>query len=298
MKKTGLFDVAAELDIRIADNTATRTLRYPGARRFKNIDISRDFFDADVIINMPKLKSHGFTHFTGAVKNLFGAIPGTRKSRMHMTVPDPAEFSEYLLDLYGAFLHGFERPKKMLHLMDAVVGMEGEGPGPSGSPREIGAVLGSTDAVALDYAAVRLVGLDVEKVYTVTRGFLRGYGATSPDEVEITGESLEAMKVRDFVPSKVTVMGGVFWPLTSPTVKNLLVERPVPVPGACTLCLHCRTACPAGAITRKDGAATPLFGYRKCIRCFCCMETCPSSAIVLKKGALQRYLGRRRAEVS
>jgi uncharacterized protein (DUF362 family) len=72
------------LEIEVADITVTETLRFPLAHRYKNIDISKAFFDVDYIINMPKLKTHGFTHYTGAVKNLFGAMPGLSKSRMHM----------------------------------------------------------------------------------------------------------------------------------------------------------------------------------------------------------------------
>jgi ferredoxin len=197
------------------------------------------------------------------------------------------EFSEFLLDLYGGLLNGFEKPKKFVHIMDAVVGMEGEGPGPSGKPKKIGAVIIGDDAVALDYVAVNLVGLNLKKVFTITEGFKRGYGVKSPDDIQLRGEPLEDMRITDFKAPRSAVMGGIIWPLTSPTIKNLFVEKPVPRTGACTLCYNCMKVCPAGAITKADEAKIPRYNYRKCIRCFCCMETCPEAAIDLKKGALQ-----------
>jgi uncharacterized protein (DUF362 family)/Pyruvate/2-oxoacid:ferredoxin oxidoreductase delta subunit len=287
IKKAGLAEIVDDLKIEVADINVTETLKFSSAHRYKSIDISKAFFDVDYIINIPKLKTHGFTHYTGAVKNLFGAMPGLSKSRMHMTAPTQMEFSEFLLDLYGGLLNGFEKPKKFIHIMDAIVGMEGEGPGPSGKPKNIGAVIVGDDAVALDYVAVNLVGLDLKKVFTITQGFKRGYGVKSPDEIQVRGEPIEDMRITDFLPPKSVVRGGIIWPLTSPTVKNLFVEKPIPRADACTLCYNCMKVCPAGAITKADEAKIPQYNYRKCIRCFCCIETCPEAAIDLKKGALQ-----------
>jgi uncharacterized protein (DUF362 family)/Pyruvate/2-oxoacid:ferredoxin oxidoreductase delta subunit len=290
IKKTGLAPIVNDLEIEVADITVTKALQFPLAHRYKSIDISKAFFDVDYIINMPKLKTHGFTHYTGAVKNLFGTMPGLSKAQMHMKAPSQMEFSEFLLDLYGGLLNGFEKPKKFIHIMDAVVGMEGEGPGPSGKPKKIGAVIVGDDAVALDYVAVNLVGLDLKKVFTITEGFKRGYGVKSPDDIQIKGETLKDMRITDFKASRSSVMGGVIWPLTSPTIKNLFIEKPVPRADVCTLCYNCMKICPAGAITKADEAKVPTYNYRKCIRCFCCMETCPEAAIYLKKGILQRLM--------
>ncbi|MBN1363745.1 MAG: DUF362 domain-containing protein [Syntrophaceae bacterium] len=287
IKKAGLAGIVDDLKIEVADIKVTETLKFPAANRYKSIEISQAFFDVDYIINMPKLKTHGFTYYTGAVKNLFGTMPGLSKSRMHMTAPSPMEFSEFLLDLYGGLLNGFEKPKKLIHVMDAVVGLEGDGPGPTGKPKKIGAIIVGDDAVALDYVAVNLVGLNVKKVLTITQGFKRGYGVKSPDEIKVIGESLEDMRINDFVPPKSVLSGGIIWPLTSPTVKNLFVPKPVPRADSCTLCYNCMKICPAGAITEADGDKVPRYNYRKCIRCYCCLETCPEAAIDLKKGPLR-----------
>ncbi len=287
LKKTGLMDVAQKLRLGIPDNAGTRTLHWDGARRYKTHEVSAVFFEADAVINLPKLKSHSLTYLTGAVKNLFGAIPGTKKAQMHMKVPDPREFSEYLLDLYGSFLHGFEKPKIFLHLMDAVVGLEGEGPGPSGKPKQVGAVIAGTDAIGVDWTAAKLVNFDIQKIFTITQGFLRGYGPADDREIRIEGESIERIKVSDFVPSKTSFLKSRFWKAITPALKNIFVERPIPVEAKCTRCFYCMKVCPAGAITKRSERAMPLFNSRKCIRCFCCLETCPGEAIVLKRGLLQ-----------
>lgn len=287
LKKTGIMDVVQKLSLDVADNTITRTLHWEGARRFKTHEISSVFFDVDVIVNIPKLKSHSLTYLTGAVKNLFGAIPGTKKAQMHMKVPNPIEFCEYLLDLYGSLLYGFDKPKDFIHIMDAIIGLEGEGPGPSGKPKKIGAVIVGTDAVAVDYAAAKLVNLDINKIFTITRSFPRKLGVNSPADIVIEGDDIEKLKITDFVTSKTSMLKSRFWSAITPALKNLFVERPVPVEEKCTLCLYCRDVCPTGAIEKKDGARVPAFNSKKCIRCFCCLETCPGEAIILKKGILQ-----------
>ncbi len=294
MKKAEYQPIIKELSINVPDATIPLKIQCDKVEKYKHIEISKAYFDMDVIINLPKLKTHGLTHYSGAVKNLFGTIPGMRKSRMHLKAPTVQEFSEFLLDLYGCLLFGFEKPIPFLHIMDAVMGMEGEGPGATGKPRKIGAILASEDAVALDYAAINLVGLDLKRVLTVTKGFERKYGAKSPGDVEILGEHLEEMKITNFSPSKIRMFGGVFWPMTTHTFKNLLTEKPVPSEKTCTLCLDCMKICPAQAIKQnKDKKKIPLYDYNTCIRCFCCMEICPEGAIKAQKGKLQWIMGAR-----
>ncbi len=288
MKKNGYLEIAEKLGLRIADINRVRELHFADAEKYRSLEIAADFFDVDVIVNIPKLKTHGFTHYSGAVKNLFGAMPGLRKSRMHMKAPAHPEFAAFLLDLYGALLYGFEKKKRFLHVMDAVVAMEGEGPGPSGRPKQVGAVLASVDGIALDWVAARLVNLDIDRILTLTGGFRRGYGVTSAGDIIVKGEDLEKMTVRDFVPSKNKAFSGIVWPLTSRTIKNAFTEKPVPHAESCVLCYYCKKVCPAGAISEAaKGGKIPRYDYSKCIRCFCCMETCPESAITSEKGRLQ-----------
>jgi uncharacterized protein (DUF362 family)/Pyruvate/2-oxoacid:ferredoxin oxidoreductase delta subunit len=289
MKKAGYDRIVAEEGCEIADPRSTGILFCDGRCRFKRFEISSVVFDADIILNLPKFKTHGLTYITGAVKNLFGLIYGLNKSQWHLKARSKEEFSDFLLDYYSALLKGFEKPKVFIHLMDAVMGMEGEGPGAGGTPRKIGAVLAGQDAVSVDAVATRVVGLPLEEVLTVTLGERRGLGTGALERIELLGADLDAFQIRDYVPTKASggnPMG--HWPLNTRVFKDLLVEKPAPSKERCTLCYQCKAICPGGAISEsKGGSGVPSYDYDKCIRCYCCMEICPEAAIRLKKGKLQ-----------
>ncbi|MBN2297925.1 MAG: DUF362 domain-containing protein [Deltaproteobacteria bacterium] len=295
MRKAGYLPIIDKLGIEVADLDAVEKISCEDARMFTYFEISRAFFNVDIIVNIPKFKTHGLTYITAAVKNLFGAVPGMRKSQMHLRFPDKREFSEHILDLYGAFLTGFAEKKTMLHILDAVVSLQGEGPGTSGSPTETGAIIIGEDALAVDCTAVRLTGLDMNHAATLIMGFTRDFGVSSPDDIQVTGESIDDMRVHDFVPAKSTgVPVFLRWTLARKIMKNLFVEKPLPMQSACILCYQCRLICPADAISAAGKKKrVPQFDYHRCIRCFCCREICPQGAITLKRGAMQWLLMRR-----
>ncbi|MBS3808806.1 MAG: DUF362 domain-containing protein [Desulfobacterales bacterium] len=294
IKKTGYASVMEEERIEAADPARVKTLHFESAHRFKYIDISSAYFDADMIVGLPKFKTHGITYITGAVKLMFGAMPGMEKSKMHLRLPGHEDFADFLLDLYGAMTFGFDPPKPVLHIMDAIAVLEGEGPGQGGSPRQMNAVLAGKNGIAVDCAATCLAGLDIEKVSTIVKGFERGYGISSPSDLETVGEPVENLQMSDFVPaSGDSIFSNAFrWPFNTRTFKNLFVERPVPRPELCTLCYQCRKICPAGAISKAvKGKNIPEYDYGACIRCYCCLEICPEGAIGKKPGRLQWLLG-------
>ncbi len=293
IKKTGYSAVIKEEGIITADPSDVRTIHFEGAHRFKHIDIARAFFDADMILCLPKFKTHGITYITGAVKLLFGAMTGMEKSKMHLRLPRHSDFADFLLDLYGAMTFGFDPQKPIVHVMDAVFALEGEGPGRGGRPRRLNAVLAGKDAVALDWAAARVAGLDTRKAPTISRGFERKWWAKSPEDISIAGEAIENLRVSDFIPATgdSLFVGSERWPLNTPTFKNLFVERPVPRQDLCTGCLECLKICPAGAISPSENKkGIPAYDYAECIRCYCCIEICPEGAIAKKPGRLQWLL--------
>lgn len=290
LNTTGYADVVKELGMEIGRMEEIATLHYPQGKLMKRIEISKAFFEVDMIINLPKFKTHGFTYISGAVKNLFGTIPGLKKARMHLRFPEPDNFSEWLLDLNGAILSGFDKPKKIIHVMDAIVGQEGEGPGPSGTPKKLGAIIIGDDPVAVDYVAAGVAGLDYKKIPTIMLGFKRDYAVSSPEEISIIGRSISDLKVKNFQPTKSSVSSHFLrgW-LVSPSVKNIFIEKPRPDAEKCTLCYKCKAVCPAQAISpAPEGGKVPDYDYQKCIRCYCCIEFCPEAAISLKKNYLQR----------
>ena len=293
LSSTGYADVIKELNMEVGRMDEIATLHYPQAKLIKRIEISKAFFDVDIIINLPKFKTHGFTYMSGAVKNLFGTIPGLRKARMHLRFPEPEVFSEWLLDLNGALLKGFAKPKKIIHIMDAIVGQEGEGPGPSGTPRQIGAIIIGNDPVAVDYVAAGVAGLDYKKIPTIYLGFQRDFvTVSSPEDISIIGHRIKDLRVKNFQPTKSSVSSHFLrgW-LVGPTVKNLFVEKPWPSEEKCTLCYKCKAVCPTQAVSpAQDNKNIPNYDYKKCIRCYCCIEFCPEAAISLKRNILQRLL--------
>ncbi|MBW1897524.1 MAG: DUF362 domain-containing protein [Deltaproteobacteria bacterium] len=292
IQKTGYLDIAETEKVEIANPTETLTIHSDVSKSFKHIEISKAFFDADIILNLPKFKTHGLTYITGAVKNFFGAIPGLQKSKMHIKIPSPPDFTEFLLDLYGAMINGFEKPKTILNLMDAILAQEGEGPGTAGNPIKMNMIIAGTDAVAVDYVAVKVAGLDVEKAMTVLEGFKRDFCVPSADKIKIVGDTIEGLRVAKFSPSKGTILSNmVRWPMTSKTFRNLFIDRPVPGEENCTLCYQCKKICPAGAVGKSDkNQNIPQYDYKKCIRCYCCMEICPEAAIEKRNGRLQWVL--------
>jgi uncharacterized protein (DUF362 family) len=160
LRRTGILAVLEEEKVEAPDLSELFELENPEGRAFKSFRISKAIADADVLLNLPKLKTHALTYMTVAVKNLFGLVPGTAKTRWHFQAPAPEPFALCLCDLYGAVLHHFQGERRVLHLCDGVVAMEGDGPGTGGKPRQLGALLASADAVALDRVACELAGLD------------------------------------------------------------------------------------------------------------------------------------------
>ena len=173
------------------------------------------------------------------------------------------------------------------------MGMEGQGPGASGRPKKIGAILTSTDAVAVDSIATRLTGLDAAEADTLTLGERRGLGFASPDRIEVLGASLDEFQVPRFAAYRSNLrMNLVHWSVRLPFIRDLVIAKPVLSTQKCTLCLECKEICPAGAISRPGGTGKVLlYDYSRCIRCFCCMEVCPEAAIELRRGPLQELLG-------
>jgi uncharacterized protein (DUF362 family)/Pyruvate/2-oxoacid:ferredoxin oxidoreductase delta subunit len=295
IRKTGYDRILLEEDCEAADTKETAVLFYEGGSGYRRFEVAGALFEADIVLSLPKFKTHGITYVTGAVKNLFGFIPGLNKGQWHVRAHTKEAFAAFLMDYYEALHRGFERPKQYLHVMDAIMGMEGEGPGTAGRPRKIGALVVGDDGVAVDAVAVHIVGLDKSKVRTLVLGERRGLGVASLQKIDLRGSRPEEFDVADFVPPRSETrfnMGR--WPMNTNLFKNLFVERPVPSEMRCTLCYQCRTICPAGAISRTDNnEGVPSYDYTKCIRCYCCMEICPEAAIHLRRGRLQWVLDMR-----
>jgi len=257
------------LDVECAEFSASRKVDI--GEPFGRVDLAADALDADVVVNLPKLKTHGMMQLTLGVKNLFGCVVGLRKPEWHMR----AGINH---DLFARLLVQISRAvNPSVTLLDGILAMEGEGPGKGGTPRRLGVLMGSTDTVAVDRAASALVGMDPEALPTNRAARELGMAGS---EIEIDG-TIPA--VDDFEIPGMRASGR----LTS-LLRNRLVRKPAVDALACTLCGECRAYCPAKAITEEGGRLR--FDYETCIRCFCCLEVCPHGALRIRESIPARLV--------
>lgn len=273
---SGIFDAADRCFV----NFAQSTLQVDVPSRFmKKLVISRAVLDADLVINVPKFKTHLQTRITGAVKNMFGILAGAEKARVHLLVPRPEIFSEALVDIYQIRIPD-------LTIMDAVIGMEGNGP--SGKDlRPVGKILSSTNGVSLDALMAIMMGLNPESVDYLRTASHRGLGEVDLSRIEIQGNwsPLEKFKMPLTFVSRGFFGAAVNKLLYRPFIKPRLNFNPA----LCTQCDVCVQHCPAQALTVEE---IPCLDEKKCISCYCCYELCPNQAIELT-GLMRRVTGKK-----
>ncbi len=278
LRVTGIQKVAEEHGAKIMnfDKTGAYKIEIPKGRILKEIQIAKPVYDADCVVSMPKLKTHALTLYTGAIKNMFGTVPGGKKSLIHSVTGSSADkFAEAIMDIFSILpVH--------LNIMDGIVGMEGIGPN-HGKPRKSNVVLASRDSIAMDSVASAIMGYSPKQIPTLRIAQERGFGSIDLDNITINGERIESVKTNYKKPIRI-YKGLMFLPAS---FRNFFVETPrlpFPNPKGCNRCKICEETCPASAIKVVDA---PAFDYKKCIRCYCCYEVCPENGIKLKKSLLR-----------
>ncbi|MBN1523578.1 MAG: DUF362 domain-containing protein [Spirochaetales bacterium] len=274
VRRGGFAEIADELGIELADFSTGVEVKNPDAKQNKVFNIAKSVLECDAIINLPKMKTHGLTRMTGAIKNMFGVIPGLKKAWFHARIPDPEKFSQMIVDLHLSV-------KPVLNIMDAIFGMEGNGPR-NGVPRHTGLLLFSADSVAIDATACRIMGISPGKVPLLQRAADSGLGHWQSEEIQLLGCPLEECRGKPYKvhPPSTKTFGN------SPIqkhIKRLIIPRPVIKKSMCTKCGVCVKICPVSpkALTQMKGKQ-PEFDYNICIRCYCCQEVCPDGAISIK----------------
>lgn len=239
--------------------------------------------DADVIINLCKLKTHGMMGMSNAVKNMFGIIPGTVKPEFHFKFPDHNDFADMLIDLNESF-----RPA--LCICDAVTGMEGNGP-TSGTPRDIGLIAASENPYKLDLVCAKIIGLEKDNVPTLKRAFERGLAPSDAGQVVTEGD-INDFIIGDFelIPRKSITFNDAGGSIMAGIIRKCMCSRPALLKHKCIGCGECFRICPAKAIEMKNNL--PVIDRSKCIYCFCCQEFCPEGAMHVKRPLAARLLGK------
>ncbi len=239
--------------------------------------VSKPVLEADVIISLPKLKTHSLTLLTCAIKNMFGVIPGFRKAELHKLHPKPGEFAEMLVHLYKLVTPS-------LNIVDAIVAMEGNGPS-SGRPYALGLLLAGEDGVAVDSVASRMIGFPEGFIDTTRIAASMDLGEEDLGELDIVGDGADVRPDSFELPSN-RVKKLVPRPLAR-LIAPLVSVRPVIDPNRCTGCGFCYESCPVEAIVRKDGIYE--VNDKRCIDCLCCHELCPESSIDIELSWLARF---------
>ncbi|MBU0715761.1 MAG: DUF362 domain-containing protein [Verrucomicrobia bacterium] len=254
-------------------------LEQAGSRRFEfdgvAFSIARPVFDADLVINVPKVKTHIFTVFTGAVKNMYGVVPGYQKTMLHKLYRDPRRFGDFIARLYAIV-------KPALTIADAVTAMEGNGPS-AGTPVNYGFLAGAADGVALDTALCHVLHINPHQVPYFPALQQAHTGETRWHEITLLGDSPKALALRPIRLPGVFV--GHFAPmLIYHWLGRYLWIRPT-ITERCVACGLCLKACPVSAIHATPGKR-PTINYRQCISCCCCHEVCQAKAIELRQSFL------------
>ena len=267
LSKSGLGAVCEEEDVPFV------SFEGAGVQNFSEdgfaFTLAKPVVEADLVVNLPKVKSHALTKLTAAVKNLYGAVPGYSKTTLHRLYPKPAEFGRLLKAIWKVL-------PPAVSIADGIVGMEGQGPA-NGRPVRLGFLAASADPFALDGALCRALHIRPDSV-----PYLKGVAAAHAPEVR--GDAVD-------VPKFTTPLGAHLLALVpawfARLAAGLIWVRPRFDAARCVACGQCVRACPAQALA-LEGRAIPLLNKKSCIGCACCHEVCPKGAIRMKPSAVLR----------
>lgn len=280
-EKAGIKAVADEMKCPLVEFNKPVLPPKRKGKIFKQLEIDQTVLEVDVIINLPKFKTHSLTLLTLGVKNLFGCIPGPRKALWHLKAgEDRKTFAQILVDVYQ-IIH------PSLTILDGIVGMEGNGPN-SGQPIPLGLILASGDSLSLDQIVCDLLGVSRKSLLTNRVAFEQGLGK---DGIEVVGEKVEDVRIPHF---QFPTLSQPDWNLPGflrRALKNALTSKPVVQEEICNACDRCSEICPPKALARKGKDL--VFDYEQCIRCFCCLEVCPEGAISIKPGWALKLVSRK-----
>lgn len=266
----GVTEVCNELDIKILPIREVKNTIVNNPKRSKTFFLPKFLDDMDLIINIPKIKSHPLTVFSGSVKNLFGLCTGTTKSQFHLRFKKKYDFCQMLLDLYSTIQPG-------LTIMDGIDGVDS-----SGQTKRVGVLLASEDSIALDATVCNILGIPYDLVLTNALGEERNLGVMKKEQIQILGDSFNFPIIDNFeyeINHHEAISAMTISLFDSFFLKNSF-GKPY-VTNECKRCEECIKICPKNAITLTNTKAK--IDYGTCIRCYCCQEICPNNAIAVRE---------------
>ena len=283
MRASGILQVVEEEGAEMAAFDQVAVFERMENTLGKRLELTDHLLQTDVLITLPKLKTHVQMGYTGALKNQYGLVVGTRKAQYHFRFQNRDRLADLMIDINRT-------AKVKLAILDAVVAMEGPGPH-GGRPRKIGALVVGTDLPAVDVVGCQLIGLDPQGYPLLQAAARAGYGTTDPEQIHVVGETVESLRVPDFEQVKAPANIMRILPLPNWMLRWLrrqIADRPHIDKSKCIKCLKCHHGCPVKPSAIDPRREGDCVNQRTCIRCYCCHEFCPVNAIELRKSLVER----------
>lgn len=275
-KKTGMMEICGRYGVK------PKFFEREGATFKNGVLISNPVLAADYIINLPKLKTHGLTLLTIAVKNMFGVVPGLQKTVCHREATTRGVFARELVKIA-------ETVKPQLNVVDGIVAMAGNGPS-GGYPVGVGLVTIGKNMHAVDMVVAELLNLRPEHMDTIDAALKMGVIDPSM-RPEIVGRAFSEFNLKDFrlpVSYTANLMEYRYFHFIISKLMSLTKVRPRVEKVRCKKCRMCVGICPVSAVTIEENY--PVIDEKKCIECYCCHEVCPENAVKLQESFLLRVM--------
>jgi len=256
----------------------------------KEITSSKLIEEADLIINIPKIKTHGQCMLTCCIKNMFGTVLLGNKAKVHAQAAILNHFTAALTDIYSV-------SNPQLTIIDGYLCQEGQGPS-KGDVVKMDLILAGYDGVALDTVVCRIIDFDPKDVLYLAKAEQKNLGTMNLEEIEILGENIEDV-FRKFKPPRIHLVSAPLPRWLADYMGKTIFKATVKFKSdKCKLCSTCWDNCPVQAISPpkelKKGNI-PIWDKKKCITCYCCAELCPHEAVDFKmsfvKNALTSWIG-------
>lgn len=272
-KATGMSEYSKNYGFVLNEDFTWKETQWMEGETCKLFNIITPLLEADMVISIAKLKTHGMTGLSGAVKNLFGAVPGLQKPELHYRFPEKMAFCNMLIDLW-------ECVHPAITFVDAVESMEGNGPS-GGNARKTDRIFCSTDPYALDMILAHFIDMPLTQIPVLQNAIRRGLAPSAVSEIPLIGD--EIVPIKDFKKphqKNIDFLDKLPGFMQEPADK-LLTPRPVVRTKDCIGCGKCAESCPQKIIKVENRKAK--IDPEKCIRCYCCHEMCPVKAIDIKR---------------
>ena len=270
------------------ERTKCKSYKVESPLILKEFPASRLLEEFDMIINIPKIKTHINTKLTCSIKNMFGTVILGYKRKIHKLCKTEEKLNSALVDVYSVF-----HPE--LTIVDGYLCQEGMGPS-MGDVVKMNLIIAGYDPVALDTVICQIIDFNPSEISYISKAEEKGLGTSDLKKFEFVGSSIRSVRKKFKKPKtsikRIIIMNSrlvieyVYKTLTRQSITFNKLK--------CDLCYTCSEICPVKAIilpeVLEEGKSLPRWDKRVCIKCYTCAEFCPNKAIELKKNIIKNFL--------